>query len=440
MPVNTGRSLSPFLLNFFAEKAAQDARFYNSHLAIEITLKNASQLHYATGKVILSTLSVDGVSVAVDPEVEFEPKITNPPDIQFTQGSNADGSTPFDISNLDYLLSGIIPEPTRLFDNAKATVYICFPKPDGKYEGVIYTKGVLNQTDADDRVARLTFVSDLSNKTITTGGKSITQRCVNELGVSNSRSFCPSGSDIPAESVCSKEFDDEVAGCAFWGRQAFFNGVSFFNPEGLVPNYSGVIGGSGWGFIPPTRCVAADTWFLMADGSPKKGKDLKKGDMVKNHLGEVTVIDSVELFHAEMRYRVRSQNSGTTLICTPTHPFLISPTDKKGTSILSLLPDHNPSSKYSQIVADQVRIGITPPDKQENGARVVEYVNGIVRMSNIGVSVVSAGECVNIHTTDGHLLLHGEEKGKYFAGHNSKPFFDDLEIGNAFAYERGLVN
>jgi hypothetical protein len=412
------RNFSPFITNFFAERASLDARAYNTHLALEIILGNDAVLRYASGDVVLTTLSKNGASITLDEPFIFDPKILQTPTLQFSQANQSDGSTPFDITNLDYLLSALIPDENKLFRGAKITVYLCFPKNDGTYEGVIWGKGNVRQNDADEETAQISFISDLSDQSITAGGAEITQKCLNIFGVNEGTSWC-GATGFPVDSTCTKVFNDKTNGCAFWGQQHAFKGVSFFNPN-VVSGYSGTPTGGGGFDIPPTNCVDPKMYFKSLDRGWILGNELIDGETLVDLHGNNSTIEKVERFWAEYRYKVISP-LGFYIICSASHPFQTSFDDIDGTAISSLIADQNPNSKFAKIIEQQT--GKPPAQLEMPSVEIVAQKHGVNLMSKFGLQVAAAGWVLRLSLLKNHLFLAGNKPNFGFGCHNQKPIY-----------------
>lgn len=407
-----GRPLSPFILSFFETRAAKDARAYNTQLAMKITLKTGAVVYYATASMIIDSLSQNAVSVTLGSPMTFFGKIIAAPELSHSQTDSNDGGTAFTITNLDYLISALIPEPDRLFDGAQVTFYIGFPKPSGNYEGLVYAKGLLKSVSGDHNEASISFVSDVSDKDNKAGGRELTQRCLNVLGVNQGRSWC--GAIVDPSDTCSKILDDEENGCVFWGQEHAFQGIPFFNPNGLIANYSGDASGTGIGG-DIIGCFDVNSYYRTVERI-KQGFELRRGDKLLNHRDEVMVIERLEVFWAEHRYRVRT-TSGASAIVSATHKFLTRLDDGKGTCITSLL-----QTDKNEILQKQIDDGVAAP--YESLPRIVEYIRGRGVLSSFEATVAPSGYCVKIKGTAPHTYVGGEEQGKYLSAHNLKPYWE----------------
>lgn len=436
------RILSAFFTEFFADRALLDERAYNSHVGMLLTLKGGAQLAVATGEFTLTSVSSRGASIPVSPPVFFEEKLLSAPEIQFSQTSSADGSTGATVGNLDYLLSGLMVEETRILDGAKVTVYICLEKPDGSYEGMVYGVGNVRASDADEETARLNYVSDLSDRNSIVGGRELTQKCLNELGVVAGKSFCPAPNAIGG--FCSKIFDDSEAGCDFWQQQAFFNGVPFYNPNSptaAVTNGGGGIGGiggDGSGWAEPTvvgwGCPDVNS-FLKTPTGWQRGRELKAGDKLIDHLDRIVLIEKIEVIRSAYRYLIES-SSGARGIFSANHPVLTDFDDATGTALYALTenaPD-NEATALERIVNRQSEAGIIPPRRKKDGAAIVEFSAGAARLSQVKFSVTSAGDVLKISIGAPNIYIAGLTKGAGFAGHNVKPIYNDLQGWATQAY------
>lgn len=403
------RNFSPFFTNFFETRALLDERAYNSHIGLVIRLKTGALINVATHDFSLTSLSRDGASTSITPIV-FESKLLAAPEIQFAQSDNADGSTGCTITNLDYLLTGLMVEPARLFDGATVTVYLCLKKDDGNYEGIIYGVGKVRVSDGDNNEARINYVSDVSDKETTAGGVELTQRCLNELGVINAFSFCPAP-NLDESATCSKEKDDEDGGCAFYGMEAFIKAVPFFNPY-AVNNYplpvinsggGGSSDGSGWDDYTRIGCPDLRS-FLKTPTGWVAGWKLKTGDLLVDHFDRINTIEKIEIIRAEFRYLIEAP-SGARGIFSASHPLLTAMNDEKGSTILSLLPTK-------------------PEDEKE----IVEFSAGASRMTKFKISVAAAGDVLWISTTGSKIYVAGMTRGAGFAGHNKPAIYTGLEV------------
>jgi hypothetical protein len=393
-----GRNFSPFITDFFASRAAADARAYNAQFGLDITLRSGVPLRVG---------SKGGASIALAPALSFTGKIEQIPEIFLSQDETADGSGVFNIINLDYLLSALIPEPTRLLDKAECTPYVCLPKPDGTYEGVIMARGFLRLSEGDDQTATLSYVSDLSDRTVIADIRELTQRCLNVFAVIDParRSWCGAALDPtvnPSTDTCTFVFDDEDGGCAFWGQQATFQGVSFFNPES-VQGYGGPLdGGGGW---DPTDgggriggdCCDEEGWWLFADGIWRGGENVQEGEALIDHRGDIGIVSHVERVWAEYRYLLRS-SSGTEAVITPTHPLILSMTDERGTAAMQTI------------------------GSKDKNLRVVDYATRPA-LSRFRLRPYPSGWVLRIHMTRPHMYIAGRRPGRGIAGHNEKPIY-----------------
>jgi len=389
-----------------------DSRAYNTHLAFDVTLRTGAHIYFSTQPLTMTSKSTAGVSVAISPQ-PYIGKVTSPPDIVFTQTAATDGATPFTVTNLDYLISALIPEEDRLFDDADVNVYICFKKSDGSYEGLLYAIGRLKGIEGDHEIATISFVSDMSDKDITVGGRQLTQKCLNILGVNSGKSWCRATGTTGL--TCTKVLDDKVGGCAFYGQQDVFQGVTFFNPNTIL--------GTGFGTdTTPTGgnqgCYDVESYFRTVDGTPT-GDTLKRGDRMLNHNEEIGLVESVEIIWAEYRYLIEAP-SGASGIVSVSHPFLTHFEDTRGTGVLSLLATDN---KPSRALIWQQENDLVGDD--ETQARIVEHVLGRKFLTPFKATIAPSGYVVKIGMTDPHTYLAGREIGKYLSAHNQKPVYNN---------------
>lgn len=392
MAITFTRPLSAVIQNYIASRADLDSRAYNAQLAVEIVLQDATVLQYATKQLTMDSLSRAGASVAITP-VNFIGKITASPEFRHSQTRTVDAGD-LDIANLDYFLSALIPENARPFDNTFVTAYLCFPKASGNYEGVIYFIGQLNEIQGDDEVARISFISDLADKTSNLG-QEISQRCMNTLG----DAWC-GVTNLPPGATCSNIWQDAENGCAKWG--GVFNGVPFLNPNAISPYvYSGGGGlepGSGW--PDPPYCPDIESYFKSANGGYIHGKDRLVGEQLVDHKGRIVTVEAAEPVFCEYRYRI-STSVGASIICSATSLLLTDFDDEVGARASNWRFEH-----YSLVTdTPQGVIVIAPSRPREDGYRFDVY---------------SAGMCLKLTTTAPHIYLAGEKPGYYVAKHNTK--------------------
>lgn len=435
------RILSSFFTQFFSDKAELDERAYNSHSGFVIALESGAKINVATGEFTMTSLSRKGESIPLAEPIFFEEKLLSAPEIQFTQGDNADGSTGVTIGNLDYLLTGLMVESSRVLDGAKITTYVCLRKTDGTYEGLIYAYGNLRVSGGDSDEAKIEFVSDMSDRNVTAGGLEITQKCLNELGVITGLSFCPAP-NLPEGANCSKIKDDKEAGCGYWGQEAFFKGIAFYNPNTL-PNYpsiSGVGGGAGGGligggdyggwqeplYLGGGDCPDADSFFKTPKGW-KRGRDLREGDALIDHLDRIALIEKIEIVQSNFRYLIESP-SGAKGIFSANHPVITSFDDEKGTALYALLPSDKPTDARQKVLKRQELLGIFNPKDENDDLKIIEFAGGASRLTKFSYRIAKAGEVLKISLTAPHIYIAGLTSGAGFAGHNLKPMYSRLEV------------
>lgn len=404
------RLLSDFLTNFFETRATMDARAYNTEVALDITMRNGESLRYATRDLTISTVTKRGVSVPPGDPLSFTGKLESTPEIFATQDDTADGSGIFKAVNLDYFLSALIPEPTRLLDRAECVSYLCYPKADGTYEGQILSVGRLRLAEGDDESADLSYVSDIGDRTITASGRELTQRCLNVFAVIDPelRSYCGAALDPnvdPDVDTCTNVFDDEEAGCKYWGQEATFQGISFFNPMGLVTGYGGPINDDG-GWINPGGvgggCADPDSYYLFDDGKWRQGKEVKVGAILLDHLGRPGEVDHAEIIHCEYRYLVKT-SMGAGVICSVSHPMLTRESDEEGTAAI-VLHSRNQTNK---------------------NMRLLDFVNGTGRLSRFTVQSWEAGPALFISMKrPRHIYIAGLRPNGGIPAHNKIAMYD----------------
>lgn len=402
MPVTWLRNLSPTLQTFFAEKAAKGSRNYNSHVAVRFTLHSGVKLYYATGALTIDTLSVDGASVALAPAEAFSARLSGAPDVRVTQ-TRAPETGNLEVINLDYLISTAIPDNARPFENCKVRVYLALQKPAGTYEGVVLFDGYLQGIGADDEIAGVDLIGDISSRAAMVG-KEIPQRCFNELG----DSWCgvPVGT-LPPGAVCTKVHNDNTAGCGYWG--GVFNGVPFINPNAIMPGYSGS-GGGGWDEPPmgggnPGCPDIATTWFPSANGGFIHARDMRGGEAILNPKGDPFIVEGCEPIWAPYRYQVGTR-FGAGLIVSATHPFLRSEDDDTGKPCTSW--------RFGEY-------GLLCNVLGKN--QIAEAVPKDAKNFNYWFKTWPPGEVLKMAGSAPNTYLAGMEPGLWLGNHNTKPIF-----------------
>lgn len=396
MAIPFKRDLSPFLTSFFAGRASLNSRNYNTHMAVVITLQDASQLKYATGAITIDTISKDGATVAITP-ITFVAKLSGAPDIRQSQTKSPDMGE-LEIINLDYLLTQAITGVARVYDNAKIRVYWAFPKTSGNYEAIIYFDGLVQAIAGDDEIAKMSVIADVSSKTSLVGAE-ITQRCLNELG----DSWCGVG-NLPGGATCSKVWRDTVNGCAYWG--GVYQGLPQMNPDVASP--AGIWGsGTGTGnedddsVYTGMNCPDLDTTiFPSANGGIIHAKDLRVGEVILTGDNIPVTVDRCEVVDAPYRYLVKTIYNAD-LIVSATHHFLRSPDDNKGRAAVNW-----------NFAEDDLVVQL--PNKNCLARHTTDPKMG----SEYGFMVASAGKVLNLTVSKPHTYWAGMDEGCYLGNHN----------------------
>ncbi len=399
------RKLSSFIQGLFDEAAATGERAFRTHTAVMFTLSNGTSFNVATGEILLTSKSYNHLSVPIDP-VSFVAKAIKIPSFRHSQGTAPDAGE-LSLINLDYVISQLIPEPTRLFDGAKAKVYICFPKPDGTYEGVLYFIGHVRGLSGDDDEAPITLISDLSDKKAVIG-EEITQRCLHELGDDG----C-GAQFLDPDDECSKEFDDKENGCWFYGQMHAFSGVPFINPSALVAGYGGTGTGGGWDEpIIRTGCVDLFSWIRTIEGGWIHAPNLKEGDPVEDLRGRISLVKKIEEKFVNYRYLIEATN-GAELICSADHPLISSFDDEKGKQAYTL-------RNYLDVLNGDAEVS----------DQLLTVCEGFIEHTDkFKLFPLAPGKVLNI-SLEGNIQTYtaGAKKGFGFDGHNNKPVYSFTEI------------
>lgn len=272
------RILSPFIQGLFDTAAETGERIWRTQVGVVIRLNSGVDYNVGTAAMTMNSVSRRGDSNDLVSPVVFEARAVSLPSFRHDLGSPPDAGE-FALINLDHIISQLIPEPTNLFQNCSAKVYICFPKADGNYEGLLYFRGLIRQVSGDDDEAPISLISDLSARDVYLA-EEITQRCLNELGDYVVGGRC-GATHLPVGATCSKDFYDEVNGCMFWGQMHAFWGIPFLNATGVVPIYGGGGGDGGGGWedfdVPVRGCVDPASWIKMASGQWTRAYNLQSG-------------------------------------------------------------------------------------------------------------------------------------------------------------------
>lgn len=393
------RPRSAFIDEFFASRALSNARAYNTEIAFSIHLADDTIIRYGSATIVIDTLSQGSISIPITPLV-FSPRVSGKPEFRHTQTKAVDASQ-FQLVNLDYLITQLIPDIARPFDNAKVIVYLCYPKADGNYEGMIYDLFVITSVEGDDENADISMVSDISARNAMLGME-ITQRCQNIFG-----DFWCGVTHIPLGGECSLIWNDRTGGCLYWG--GVFKGVPYINPSGYVPGYYGppLDPGTG-GFEPPIggggHCPDPRMWFRSANGGHIRGLDLKAGEAI---LWNETpgIIEAVEKVHAQYRYLVETA-TGPAFIGSASHKFLTSYDDDKG------MPLHEWKQSFDMI-------GRSP----ERGRHMIDG-----GADNYTIRIAPPGDVLILMIKGSNKYDCGRNKGYTLESHN-KPIYGDLTGG-----------
>jgi hypothetical protein len=396
MSVTWQRPLSNVITELFATKAALNSRAFNSELGMFITLKDLTTLKFGSKDFIMDSVSLNGVSVAVTP-VTFDARVEGSPDIREALGRQPDAGE-FELVNLDYAISAGYLDTDRVFDNSEAVIYLCFPKESGAYEGLIIFQGLIADLTSDDETSRMQVISKLSS-TGAVVGKEITQRCINELG-DNWCGVPPS--TLPVGAICSKLWSDKKAGCLYWG--GVYNGISFINPNGTVNGYNGTLpgggfetGGSEWG------CPSPEMWFESANGGFIQGYDLKFGEALLDHNGNIGMVEYAERITAPFRFAIDTRYGCQALVST-THKFITGVDDAKGR--------HANSWRFGAY--DLV---CRTPSK---GVVLAEHMTVADLNPNYYFKPLGEGEVLKLKISGSHIYGAGMNKGKMIYHHNNK--------------------
>lgn len=398
------REFSPFLENLFLTAKQTGELVFNTLMAVEVTLLNNQTLRYADGEITVTSISRRGNSEAlITPKIFSALKIGNT-DLRHLEGAAPDaGELAF--NNFDYLLTQIIPAPSRLFDNAKVRIYLCFGKPDGTFEAIIYFDGLVRILTGDNEEARMSVISQLSDKKVSLGVE-ITQQCLNELGDLN----C-GAQHLLAGAVCTKDFYDEVSGCMFYGALNGFSGIMFINPNGLVANYTGIqIGGGGW---EDPGCVDGEMFLKTLDGA-MQAKDVKAGESLVDASGAVNIVAKVEKIYTAYRYQIIAENIG--LICSSTHHLTTGLDDSRGKPVFSLTYDDDDDDD-DEAATDQIII----------------YTNKPTLTTDYRIFPVDGGFVYKFALTgETHKYLAGASPYEFIEAHNNKQMISGFEIQGLF--------
>lgn len=394
MAITFQRTLSTVIQTILADAG----RTYNTEIAVEFALGNGSFLYYATKGLVMDTLSQGTSSVSITP-VTFVSRLEGTPELRHSQAKAPDAGE-FEIVNLDYVISASIPTVGKPWDNTFCTVYLCFPKANGNYEGLVYFVGALANLTGDDEKAGASVISDLAMKGSYVGAE-MTQRCTNTFqdawcGVNN----------VPGGSTCSLVYHDKVNGCLYWGGQ--FKGVPFINPNGIAVGSNGTGNGDdgtggGWGH--GHHCLDLDTtWYPSANGGDIHARDMKPGEVILNHFDQAATVQHVENFMAPYRYGIET-HFGASVISSATHRLLRAANDDIGRAAMDVV-----SQGDDILVKLHKRLRLARQTDTRSDYRTVIAPPGMVQ---------------EITVTGVHTYLAGRQRGKWIANHNKEldPFY-----------------
>ncbi len=394
------RPLSSVIRTYFANRAQLNNRAYNTEQAVQITLQDGTIVNWATRRLTINSVAQDEVSEEIDP-IFFSPRIEGAPEFRHSQGRAVDGGE-LEATDLDYFIGQLIPNNQRLLDGAKVTLYWCYPKGGGMYEGQVYFVGLVNTLESDGEVATLRVISDIDVR-VATLGKEMTQRCLNTLG----DDWC-SVTSLPPGAVCSKVHGDRDGGCAYWG--GVFNGVPYLNPSGLVSGYSGNLPDDPWqdtGGQPAQDCPDPDNFFRLKGGGVIMGWDLRPGMEIMWNDTPVTVIKA-EVVDCAYRYRVETRFGAKTII-SASHRFLTNARDNRGESAHGFFNNH-----YSFILR-------TPQGRRSQ--RKFLSLNDIEGKGYI-IKPTEPGKVLRLSVTHPHKYDCGFSPHIMFENHNMKNYYE----------------
>lgn len=395
MPYVFKRSLPAEILAFINDTK----RTYNTEIGFHIRLSDASEIYLGTHTFTMDKLTQPNQTVASITPVNFTGKIASASEFKHSQSKAPDYGAA-ELVNLDYTYTQLVADAQRLYEGAQVTAYLCFPRADGNYTGVIYFIGLVREIQGDDESASMTVIHQLSSRAATMG-KEITQRCTNELG----DAWCgvPVGTLSLPDDTCSKVYSDKANGCLKWG--GIFNGVPFINPNGIIANYSGTIGGGGWGGGDGQNCPDVDSWFYALDGWIH-GSELRDGVILKTHHDQPVTVTGVERVRADYRYLVKCNRTGVEVIVSATHKFLRSADDLKGKACVSW--DFN--DDLVLVTPQGVQLSYGRQNFKANFALGEDY----------SITPYTGGDVLKLSTSAPHLYVAGRSKGAGFASHNTK--------------------
>lgn len=319
------RNLSPFITGLFTAAAASGERIWRTQVALVATLASGVDYLVATGAISMTSVSRRGASTTLVDPLIFDARAISIPSLRHGLNTPPDAGE-MALINLDHVISQLIPEPTRLFNGAKAKVYLCFPKADGSYEGLLYFRGLLRQVSGDDEEAPMSLISDLSSRDIFLG-EEITQRCLNELGDYVFGGRC-GATHLPTGATCSKDFDDIINGCSFWGQMHAFWGIPFINTTDLLSTYTGDPT-DGWEDHNLHGCVDPQSYIKLASGQWIRASECQDGMELIDLRGRVGVIEMIQETYHRFRYLTIASN-GCRLKHSCDHPFTTAVDDDEG--------------------------------------------------------------------------------------------------------------
>lgn len=248
------RDLTPLILQSVTRDPETNDLNLRTQVAAEITLNDEPEpLYLATAALVMSSVNMDGESIALAEPISHVPTLRKISDIVFSMTSAPD-TAEIDIEHFSLAWGPYFRASYGDLNGSEVRLFECFLKPDGTYEGDVIFRGDVTIARANTEHVTIPLVGDFSVKSAQVS-RPITQRCF-------AREFedeiC-GHTGAPPGSTCSFIKDDAEGGCRYWRWEFAFAGAPFMSTvdpatgqEIGAPTGTGG-GGRLGGFEEPTR-------------------------------------------------------------------------------------------------------------------------------------------------------------------------------------------
>ncbi len=348
------------------------------------------ELHYTNGEDI----TVDGVV--------YQNKLRSVGTVRFSLGSAPD-NTEIVLENLTRDLGFVLTDGERVVDGAEVTVSKMFKNDSDAWEELVLFIGQVVDTKIDHEKISLSIVSDMSKRGTSIGNKTATQRCIwvfnkDGSGIGPQCGWQTSQPGDPDE--CDHTVDGEK-GCISHGNLHRIGAVPAFTAISEGSGYD-ANHGDGWGDgTGGGWCVHPDTYILCESETHERywvqafriraGESLvsldRFGDFVKANVVKQTKGTTTKLHTV-------TTEAGYSVMCSPTHPFITSLEDTKGTPCYKL--------KEGDSVLSTEFLGKKYIEDTIATIEIVDYSCNVILLQLEEPNHIYIGGA----TTDGGILFH----------------------------------